>query len=78
MFHRHDVPSAGTRSGITWRRQPNTMSGSIWPSTWRDFTAAGFWAFRIVSGGAHTVRGSSDPALLGIWLDTTQPRPNTV
>ena len=26
-FHRHDVPSAGTRSGMAWRRAPNTHVG---------------------------------------------------
>ena len=78
MFHRHDVPSAGTRSGTTWRRQPKVTSGSIWPMTWREATALGLGAFRIVSAGADTVSGSSEPALLGMCVATTQPRPNTV
>ena len=50
-FHRQEVPSAGTRSGIAWRRQPNTTSGSIWPMTWRDATGAGFGALRIAALG---------------------------
>ena len=28
--------------------------------------------------GADTVSGSSEPALLGMWVATTQPSPNTV
>ena len=78
MFHRHDVPSAGTRSGMIWRRQPNTTSGSIWPMTWREATALGFGAFRMQPSGAETVSGSSEPALFGMCVATTQPRPNTV
>ena len=35
------MPSAGTRSGMIWRRQPNTTSGSIWPMTWRAVTGEG-------------------------------------
>ena len=41
------MPSAGTRSGTAWRRQPNITSGSIWPMTWREATGAGFGAFRM-------------------------------
>ncbi len=41
-------------------------------------TGAGLRALRIVPSGADTVSGSSEPALLGIWLATTQPSPNTV
>ena len=78
MFHRHEVPSAGTRSGMAWARQPNTTSGSIWPVTWRMHTAAGLRALRMQPSGADTVSGASEPALLGMRLATMQPRPNTV
>ena len=72
------MPSAGTRSGIAWRRQPNTTSGSIWPMTWREATGAGFGALRIEPSGADTVSGASEPALFGMRAATMQPRPNTV
>ena len=78
MFHRHEVPSAGTRSGIAWARQPNTTSGSIWPMMWRMQTAAGLAALRMQPSGADTVSGASEPALLGMRAATMQPRPNTV
>ena len=35
IFQRQDAPSAGTRSGAAWARQPKETSGSIWPMTWR-------------------------------------------
>ena len=41
MFHRHDAPSAGTRSGAACARQPKATSGSIWPMTWREQTGDG-------------------------------------
>jgi hypothetical protein len=63
---------------MTWARQPNTTSGSIWPVTWRMQTAAGLRALRMQPSGADTVSGSSEPALLGMLLATMQPRPNTV
>jgi hypothetical protein len=46
--------------------------------TWRMHTAAGFCALRIVPSGADTVRGASEPALLGMRAATMQPSPNTV
>ena len=77
-FQRQDVPSAGTRSGIAWRRHPKTTSGSICPITWRDRTGAGGCAFNMQSLGALTVRGPSEPALFGMRAATMQPRPKTV
>src|SRR5260370_22777656 len=77
MFHRHDVPSAGTRSGTTWRRQPKVTSGSIWPMTWREATALGLCALRIVSAAPDTVSGSSASPLFGICVAPTQPPPKT-
>ena len=78
MFHRQDAPSAGTRSGTTCARHPNTTSGSIWPMMWRAQTAAGYGALRIEPSGALTANGASDPALLGIVGETTQLRPKLV
>ncbi|MNF03425.1 hypothetical protein D3C80_2027410 [compost metagenome] len=66
MFQRQDAPSAGTFSGANWRRQPNTTSGSIWPSTWRMATGAGRWALRMQTSGADTVNRSSEPELFGM------------
>lgn len=78
MFQMQEVPSAGTRSGIAWRRQPKAMSGNICPATCRAATGAGFNAFSRLPGGAETVSGASDPALFGMPAATTQPRPKTV
>ena len=65
-FHRHEVPSAGTRSGMIWRRQPNTTSGSIWPMTWRMHDRRGLRRIEDAALGADTVSGPSEPALFGI------------
>ncbi len=40
-FHRHDEPSAATRPGTAWSRQPIIRSGSSWPTTWRTATGSG-------------------------------------
>ena len=37
-FHSADAPSAVTRSGTAWCRQPIIRSGSRWPITWRTDT----------------------------------------
>ena len=37
-FHKADAPSAVTRSGTAWCRQPIMRSGSRWPITWRTDT----------------------------------------
>ena len=74
-FHRHEVPSAGTRSGMTWPRHPSTTSGSIWPMTWRPVTAHGCGALRIVPTGAVTRTGASEPALFGMREPMTQRTP---
>ena len=77
-FHRHEVPSAGTREGAACRNAPNTTSGSICPITWREATGAGFAAFRMQPSGADTVSGARLPALFGTREATTQPSPNAV
>ena len=64
-LHSAPAPSAGTRSGRSWSSAPNTTSGTMWPMTWRSATGAGGRAFTIVPSGAVTVKGASDPALLG-------------
>jgi hypothetical protein len=51
------------------------MSRSICPMTSRDSTGSGYGAFRMEDGGALTVSGRSDPALLGIRAATTRARP---
>ncbi len=37
-FHSAEAPSAVTRSGTAWCRQPIIRSGSRWPITWRTDT----------------------------------------
>ncbi len=37
----HEAPSAVTRSGTAWCRQPIIRSGSSWPTTWRTDTGVG-------------------------------------
>ena len=72
------APSAGTRSGIAWCRQPNTRSGSMWPMTWRAATGQGRGTLRMEPSGADTVSGASEPALLGMSLATMHLRPKLV
>ncbi|MCY1553949.1 hypothetical protein D9M68_904830 [compost metagenome] len=76
--HTHDAPSAGTRSGMIWRRQPKTTSGSIWPMTWRVDTGAGAGALSTQPSGAETENTDSDPELFGMSPATAQARPNMV
>src|SRR5262249_19570005 len=64
-FQRHDVPSAGTRLGTAWSKQPKTMSGTIWPVICRAATGAGFCAFRMQFSGAETRTSDSVPSLFG-------------
>jgi hypothetical protein len=78
MFHNDDVPSAGTRPGRIWCRQPNTVSGNIWPTTWRAFTAYGCGAFSTQPAGALTRTTSSEPALLGTSGPMMQRTPKDV
>ena len=75
-FHRQDVPSAGTLSGIAWCRQPNITSGSIWPVTWRAATGEGCLAFRMQPSGAVTRITDSEPSLLGTLGATMHFTPN--
>jgi hypothetical protein len=77
-FHKQDVPSAGTPSGIAWRRQPNTTSGSIWPMMLRACTAAGNGAFRMQPSGAVTRMVASEAALFGMRGPTMHFTPNVV
>src|SRR6516165_7841641 len=66
-FHRHELPSAGTLSGIAWCRQPNITSGSSWPVTWRVATGAGHLTLRMQSSGAEMRMTESEPSLLGTF-----------
>ncbi len=77
-FHSDEVPSAGTRSGTAWARQPNTASGSICPMTWRTLTAAGWGALRMHPSGAVTRTTSREPVLLGMAGPTMHRTPNEV
>ena len=77
-FHRHDVPSAGTPSGIACCRQPNTTSGSIWPMIERPATGAGCLAFRMQPSGAVTRMVASEAALLGTCGATMHFTPKLV
>ncbi len=72
------MPSAGTRPGSAWSRQPYTTSGSICPITERAYTAAGCVALRMVPSGAVTRTASSVPVLFGMCGATTQFTPNVV
>ncbi len=75
-FHSDEAPSAGT--GITWWRQPNTTSGSIWPTVWRAATGHGRFTLSTQPSGALTLIGASEPALFGTSGATRHLTPNAV
>ena len=77
-FHSDDAPSAGTPPGMTCCRQPNTTSGSIWPTVWRAATGHGRLTLSTQPSGALTVIGSSEPALFGTSGATRHLTPNAV
>jgi len=77
-FHIVPAPSAGTRSGITWARQPKIRSGSIWPTVWRADTGSGRCTLRMDPTGALTVTAESDPALQGTSGATMQLMPKAL
>ena len=74
-FHRHDDPSAVTRFGTAWCRQPIIRSGNSWPSTWRTATAAGRGAFRMQPAGMCMWNGARLAVLLGMPGATTHLMP---
>ena len=77
-FHNEDAPSAGTPSGITCSRQPNTRSGSMWPTVWRAATGNGRGTLSRHPSGALTVTVDSEPALLGTSGATRHFTPKAV
>src|SRR5580692_622010 len=77
-FHNAEAPSAGTPPGMTFARQPNTTSGSIWPTVCRAATGHGLLTLSRQPSGALTVIGSSEPALFGTSGATRHLTPNAV
>src|ERR1700682_2826343 len=77
-FHSDDAPSAGAPPAITPCRQPETTSGSIWPTVWRAATGQGRFTLSTQPSGALTVIGASDPALFGTSGATRHLTPNAV
>ena len=77
-FQSDEQPSAGTPPAMTWCRQPNTTSGSIWPTVWRAATGHGRFTFSTQPSGALTVIGASEPALFGTSGATRHFTPKAV
>ena len=63
---------------MIWCRQPNTVSGSIWPTVWRAATARGRFTFSKQPSGAVAVIGAKEPALFGTSGATRHLTPNAV
>ena len=74
-FHRQDEPSAVTRSGTAWCRQPIIRSGSSWPMTWRTETGLGRGAFRMQPSGMRMRNGARLAVLFGMSGATTHLMP---
>src|SRR5262249_27340058 len=72
------ICGTGTPPGITWCRQPNTTSGSICPTVWRDATGHGRFTLSTQPSGAPTLIGASEPALFGTSGATRHLTPNAV
>src|SRR5688572_20867383 len=71
-------PSAGTRPGMIWCRQPNATSGSMCPMIARAITGLGAFALTMQPSGASMRIVESDPALFGIDGPTMHFTPNAV
>ena len=63
---------------MTWCRQPNTTSGSMWPTVCRAATARGRLTLSRQPSGALAVIGASEPALFGTSGATRHFTPNAV
>jgi hypothetical protein len=74
-FHSAEAPSAFTRSGTAWCRQPIIRSGSSWPTTWRTETGKGRGAFRMQRSGIRMWKGEREAQLFGISGATTHLMP---
>ncbi len=74
-FHKQDEPSAVTRSGTAWCRQPIIRSGSNCPTTCRTETGLGRGAFKIEPSGIRKRNGSRLAVLFGISGATTHLMP---
>ena len=70
-FHSAEEPSAFTRPGTAWCRQPIIRSGINCPTTCRTDTGYGRGAFRMQPVGISIRKGASEAQLFGTSGATT-------